>query len=74
LGRDFREEKKAMSRSGLGPIVTGLSVLPLPRCVQLWPRAQCAGAERTWRQTVALFLPNNLAASCGAFVLGIAAR
>ena len=55
-------------------LVAGLSVSSLPKYIALWPRAERVGAERVWWQTVGLSMFNNLATSCGAFVLGILCR
>jgi hypothetical protein len=50
--------------------VAGLSISSLPKYVKLWPRARSVGAETEWWKTVLLSMLNNLAAGCGAFVLG----
>lgn len=50
--------------------LAGLSISSLPKYVELWPRAKAVGAEGEWRRTVILSMFNNLAAACGAFVLG----
>lgn len=55
-------------------LVVGLSISALPKYIALWPRAQRVGAEGAWWRTVALSVVNNLAASCGAFLVGVLAR
>jgi hypothetical protein len=55
-------------------LVAGLSISSLPKYLALWPRARRAGAEHEWRRTVTLSMFNNLATSCGAYVLGVVAR
>ena len=50
--------------------VAGLSISSLPKYIELWPRAEAVGAEGEWWKTVLLSTFNNLAAACGAFVLG----
>jgi hypothetical protein len=55
-------------------LVAGLSISSLPKYIALWPRAQRAGAERVWWQTVMLSVLNNVAAAGGAFLLGIVTR
>jgi hypothetical protein len=55
-------------------LVVGLSISSLPKYIALWPRAERVGAEGAWWQTVMLSMVNNLAASCGVFVLGILCR
>jgi hypothetical protein len=53
------------------PLATaGLSISSLPKYVELWPRVRAVGAEWEGWKTVALSMFNNIAASCGAFVLG----
>jgi hypothetical protein len=52
----------------------GLAIASLPKYLELWPRARCAGAERQWLLTVGLSLFNSLAAACAAFLLGIVIR
>lgn len=54
--------------------VAGLSISTLPKYLTLWPRARSAGAQHVWWQTVALSTFNNLAAACGAFLLGVLIR
>jgi hypothetical protein len=57
------------------PLATaGLSISSLPKYVELWPRARAVGAEWEWWKTVALSMFNNIATSCGAFVVGILSR
>jgi hypothetical protein len=55
-------------------LVAGLSISSLPQYVALWKRAQRAGVGGAWWRTVTLSMLNNLAASCGAFVLGVVFR
>jgi hypothetical protein len=53
------------------PLATaGLSISSLPMYVELWPRVRAVGAEWEGWKIVALSMFNNIAASCGAFVLG----
>jgi hypothetical protein len=57
------------------PLATaGLSISSLPKYVELWPCVRAAGAEWEGWKTVALSIFNNVAASCGAFVLGVFSR
>jgi hypothetical protein len=46
----------------------------LPKYVELWPRVQRTGAEWEGWKTVALSVFNNIAASCGGFLLGVFSR
>jgi hypothetical protein len=50
--------------------MAGLSISSLPKYIELWPRAEAVGAAREWWRTVLLSMLNNLAAACGAFVMG----
>jgi hypothetical protein len=52
-------------------VMGGLSISSLPKYVELWPRARAVGAELEWWKTVGLSSFNNLAAACGAHVLGV---
>lgn len=53
--------------------VAGLSISSLPRYIDLWPRAEAAGATRQWIATVGLSMLNSLGAALAAFALGCAA-
>ena len=55
-------------------VVTGLSIVSMPKYVALWPRAQEVGAELEWWKTIALSMFNNLACACGVQVVGVFAR
>ena len=50
--------------------VAALSIASLAKFIELWPRAQDVGAEWAWWVTVVASMLNDLAASCGVFVLG----
>jgi hypothetical protein len=52
-------------------VMGGLSISSLPKYIELWPRARAVGAELEWWKTVGLSGCNNLAAACGAHVLGV---
>ena len=54
--------------------VAGLLISSLPKYIALWPRAHQVGAEAEWWRTVLLSMLNNLAAACGAFLLGNISR
>src|SRR2546423_7525445 len=57
------------------PLATaGLSISSLPKYVELWPRVRAVGAEWEGWKTVALSMFNNIAASCGGFLLGVFSR
>lgn len=52
-------------------VMGGLSISSLPKYIELWPRARAVGAEGEWWKTVGLSSVNNLAAACGAHVVGV---
>jgi hypothetical protein len=70
----------AVAAAGLDAATTipfslaGLTLSSMPKYIALWPRARAAGATGVWWSTVALSMLNNLAASCAAFLLGLAIR
>ena len=51
-------------------VVAGLTIVSLPKYIDLWPKARAVGAEREWFMTVAMSLLNSLAAACAVFVAG----
>ena len=51
-------------------IMAGLTLVSMPRYIELWPLAQATGAERMWWQTVALSMLNNFAAAVACVLLG----
>ena len=59
---------------GLPLCVAGLSISALPKYIELWPKAYKVGAERAWFMTVVLSMFNNLASSCGVYLLGYLVR
>ena len=52
--------------------VAGLSISSLPKYIELWPRAQAAGATHQWLATVGLSMLNSLGAALAAFAVGCA--
>ena len=54
--------------------VAGLSIVSLPKYLDLWPRSRDVGAEAMWWKTVGLSVFNTLGATCAAFVTGAAVR
>jgi hypothetical protein len=48
-----------------------LSISWLPKHIKLWPCARRAGRSGRGGWRIALSLFNNLAVSCGAYVLGV---
>ena len=54
--------------------VAGLSIVSLPKYLELWPRAQNVGAEGMWWKTVGLSVLNGAGAASAGFVFGAVVR
>ena len=54
--------------------IAGLSIVSLPKYLELWPRAQNVGAEGMWWKTVGLSVLNGAGAASAGFVFGAVVR